>query len=99
LARYEILNALKYSSKFGTQELIRITKDLEGYQFVEVTLDGGYGEVAVRMAVDYGITIYDSSYLAIGRLKDLLVVTADERVLDKVHELDFVHHIREFNRL
>lgn len=97
LARYEILNALKYSNKFGTQEMCQITNDLESYQFFEVPLDGEIGEAAVRIASDFGITIYDSSYIAVGKVRKLDVFTADQKLLDKVPELDFVHHLKDYN--
>jgi predicted nucleic acid-binding protein len=98
LARYEVLNALKYSGKFGSQELTRISRDLQGYQFVEIRPDERYAQTAVTIAVDYGIPIYDSSYLAIGQIRNIPVFTADERILERVDRLDYVHHIREYPR-
>ncbi|MHB8566137.1 MAG: type II toxin-antitoxin system VapC family toxin [Nitrososphaerales archaeon] len=80
LARYEVLNALKYSGRFGSKELLQIALDLQHYQFLEVFLDGTFGEAAAMIASDYGITIYDSSYLEVGRVRDLTVFTADEKV-------------------
>jgi predicted nucleic acid-binding protein len=96
LAKYEILNALKYSNKFGTNELLRIPQDLQGYQFLEILLDEKYGETAMKLASEHGITIYDASYIAIGQLRELDVFTADEKLLDKVRELEFVRHIRDY---
>lgn len=96
LARYEVLNALKYSGKFGSLELVRISRDLQGYQFLEIPLNETYGQAAVTIAVDNGITIYDSSYLAIGQIRNIPVFTADERVLEKIETLDYVRHIREY---
>ena len=96
LARYEVLNALKYSGKFGTQELVRISKDLENYQFFELPFDGTYAETAVNIASDYGITVYDSAYIAIGQTRGIPVFTADERMLEKIEDLKFVRHIREY---
>ena len=96
LARYEVLNALKYSGKFGSKDLASVSKDLEGFQFLEIPLDGEYGLAAVKIASDYGITIYDSCYIAIGQLRNVPVYTADERVLEKIKELGYAHHIREY---
>jgi predicted nucleic acid-binding protein len=96
LARYEVLNALKYADGFGTQELVRIAKDLEDFQFVEVPLNGNYGELTVQIASDYGITIYDSSYISLGKLENLSVFTADEKLLEKLEgekDFNFVRHI------
>jgi len=96
LARYEILNALRYSGKFGSKELVRVSEDLEGYQFLEIPINDKYGQATVALAADYGITIYDSSYLAIGQARSIPVFTADEKVLEKVRDLNYVHHIREY---
>lgn len=96
LARYEVLNALKYAGGFGTQELIRVAKDLEDYQLVEVPLNGNYGELTVQIAADYGITIYDSSYVSLGKIENLTVFTADEKLLERLEgkkTLGFVRHV------
>lgn len=50
LARYEVLNALKYSDGFGSRELIRAANDLYDCQLLEVSLDDGYGEAAARVS-------------------------------------------------
>jgi predicted nucleic acid-binding protein len=97
LAKYEVLNALRYSSEFGTEDLLRISKDLDGYQFVEIPFEQKYSEVTVDIATKYGLTIYDSSYIAIGQERSLPVYTADQRVLDKTRDLNFMHHIREYS--
>ncbi len=96
LARYEVLNALRFSGGFGTQELLRISRDLEGYQFLEIPLEERYAKATVSIATDYGITIYDSSYLAVGQVRNLPVFTADEKLLAKVDKLNFVRHVREY---
>jgi predicted nucleic acid-binding protein len=96
LARYEVLNALKYGGGFGTNELIRVAKDLEDYQLVEVPLNGKYGELTIQIASDYGITIYDSSYISLGKIENLSVFTADEKLLEKLEgekDFGFVQHI------
>jgi predicted nucleic acid-binding protein len=97
LAKYEILNALKYSGEFGTEELLRISNDLDNYQFLEVPLERRYSEATVNIASRFGTTIYDSAYIAVGQEKELPVFTADEKLLVKTHELGFVHHIREYS--
>ena len=96
LARYEVLNALKYSGKFGSDELGRVSNDLENFQFVELPMEGAYGRSIVKMAMKYGLTIYDSAYLAIGETRSLAVYTAEDRLLEKVKELSFVHHISDY---
>jgi len=46
-------------------------------------MSGLFSGEAVRIAMDYGVTVYDAAYLSIGRLKGLEVYTADEDLLRK----------------
>ena len=78
--------------------MCQITNDLESYQFFEVPLDGEIGEAAVRIASDFGITIYDSSYIAVGKVRKLDVFTADQKLLDKVPETRFCSPSKRLQR-
>ena len=99
VAKYEVLNALKYSGQFGTDELRRISKDLDNLQLLEIPFEAQYSELSVGIADKFGLTIYDSSYLAIGQERSLPVYSADEKLLEKARDLKFVHHIREYPEL
>ena len=96
VAAYEVLNALRYSGSFGTEELVEVSTALDGYQFIEVGLSGRCAEEAVRIALDYGVTVYDAAYLSIGKLRGLEVYTADEELLRKVKKLGFARHLKEY---
>jgi len=96
IARYEVLNALKYSGGFGAQELVKVANILEGYQFIEVPLDGSYAEETVRISMDYGLTVYDASYPAVGKVRGLPVFTADERLLERLKDTGFIRHVKEY---
>jgi len=96
IMRYEVLNALKFSGGFGTQELIKVAKSLEDYQFVEVPPNGKYAEETVRTAMDYGFTVHDASYVALGKLRGVAVYTADQRLLEKTEEINCVMHLKEY---
>ena len=99
LAKYEVLNALKYSGEFGIEELTRISKDLDNFQFIETPLEGRYSEATVDIAMKYGLTVYDASYIAVGQARDLPIFTADEKVIEKTRKaLRFIHHIREYSK-
>jgi predicted nucleic acid-binding protein len=98
LAGYEVLNALRYSGSFGAEELVEVSRALDGYQFLEVSMSGRGAEEAVRIALDYGVTIYDAAYLSIGKLRRLEVYTADEELLRKVKKLGVARHVKEYSR-
>ena len=96
LAVYEVLNALRYSGGFGAEELVEVAKTLDGYQFIEVSMSGRFSEEAVKIAMDYGVTVYDAAYLSIGKLKSLEVYSADEDLLRKVKKLGLARHVKEY---
>jgi predicted nucleic acid-binding protein len=96
LARYEVLNALKYSGAFGSKELIDIAKILEDYQLVEIPPDGRYAEETIKISIEHGVTIYDASYLAVGKVRGISIFTADEKLLERIKEDAFVKHIRDY---
>ena len=60
-------------------------------------MSGRCAEEAVRIALDYGITVYDAAYLSIGKLRGLEVYTADEELLRKVKKLGFARHVKEYS--
>lgn len=97
LLRYEVLNALKYSGGFGAKELVKIAAILDDYQFFEMHISGVYAEETVRISTDYGLTIYDSCYAAIGKVRRLRVFTADDKLLTKVRDIDFIKHIADYD--
>ena len=97
VAQFEVLNALRYSGGFGTDDLLEVARTLDGYQLMEVVPHGDYSEEAVRIAVDLGITMYDASYLALGKVRAIDVFTADEELLKKVRrKLAFVRHVKDY---
>lgn len=97
VAPFEVLNALRYSGGFGTDDLVEVSRTLDGYQFIEVALNGDYAEQVARLAMDMGITVYDASYLTLGKVRGIDVYTADEELLKKTRKkFDFVRHVRDY---
>lgn len=90
----EIANALRYNPEFGQKDVGIAVHELlemqlmtnESYTFLEKAAD---------MAFYYGITMYDSSYIALAHEKECDLYTADDKMLSKV-DLEFVKHIEEF---
>ena len=95
LMPYEVLNALKYTKLFKTEELIMIAKSLTLYGFRLFSLTGKFAERTVEIAMEKDITIYDASYIALAEELKAKLYTADEKLIKKAN-LDFVKHISEF---
>ena len=97
LLYFEVLNALKYSGAFGEDELKKVARILEDYQFTVYELRGAYAEKAVEIAMRKGITIYDASYVALALIEETELYTADEKLLTKTQDLEIAKHLRNFN--
>jgi len=97
LLYFEVLNALKYSGAFGEDELKKVARILEDYQFTIYELRGAYAEKAVEIAMRKGITIYDASYVALALIEEAELYTADEKLLTKTQDLEIAKHLRNFN--
>ena len=62
LMPFEVLNALRYSSAFGGEELIQVARILDDLQITLYGLKGDYAEKTVMLALRKGITVYDAAY-------------------------------------
>ena len=96
LLYFEVLNALKYSRAFGEDELKKVARILEDYQFTLYELEGAYAEKAVEIAMRKGITIYDASYVALALIEGVDLYTADEKLLTKTQDLKITKHLKNF---
>jgi predicted nucleic acid-binding protein len=84
LMPFEVLNALRYASDSGLEDLRKAALALDK---LGLDLRPLSGELSVRLlenALKYGISVYDSAYLSLGELEDLPVYTADVRLIKKV---------------
>ena len=96
LLYFEVLNALKYSGAFGEDELKKVARILEDYQFTLYELEGAYAEKAVEIAMRKGITIYDASYVALALIEGVDLYTAAEKLLTKTEDLKITKHLKNF---
>jgi predicted nucleic acid-binding protein len=81
---YEITNVLRYKSEFGIKDIKEIHSALSGFGFMIEPLEGELADLTVELAFQYGTTIYDASYIAIGSRNKCDYVTADEKLYKKL---------------
>ena len=93
---YEVINSLRYNPDFGLDELKFSGKILEDYNFWTFPLREELIEGSIGLAARYGITIYDASYLAIGKLRSWVTYTADTRTKERVKDDAALKHIAEY---
>jgi predicted nucleic acid-binding protein len=95
LLPFEVLNALRYAPGIGEIDLKSVSKSLDEYQLSLEELRGDLASKCIQNSLKYGISIYDSSYLSLGELKEAPVYTADEKLLRSV-DSDTLRHISKY---
>ena len=83
LLEYEVLNALKYSGVYSRDELREAGVALNKYGFKVYELEGRFKELTVELAVEEGVTVYDASYVALARMLEAPLYTADEELIER----------------
>lgn len=80
LMPFEAINALKYSGYYGEERLEAAARSLPEYG-INLVPFGDAGPVA-GVANDLDITVYDAAYVALAKVLDSTVYTADGELLD-----------------
>ncbi len=93
---YEVLNALRRNPEFDVEDLSTAAKSLEKATLALYPILGELGRSTIETAVKYGITIYDSSYVALADFLGSMALTADERLLGKVGKKAPLLHISDY---
>jgi predicted nucleic acid-binding protein len=84
LLTFEVINALRYSSIYTTQELKKVVASLHSYGLSLYELEGDYADLAIEAADENDMTIYDSSYVALALKLETEFFTADGRLVKKL---------------
>ncbi|MHC1594313.1 MAG: type II toxin-antitoxin system VapC family toxin [Methanotrichaceae archaeon] len=90
LLLYELANALKYNPSFDANDVSDALTSIFDMDVNIVTPMRGIIDVAVTLAFEYDITIYDAFYVALAKDLELAFITADKRLYERVSGLDFV---------
>ncbi|MBI5303269.1 MAG: type II toxin-antitoxin system VapC family toxin [Chloroflexi bacterium] len=96
---YEFANALFYLRLYTTEEIIQsvhtvLAMELRVYQFDLFAL-----RAALELCAHKGIAIYDAYLVALAQRENLVLVTADEKLLRKLGRNAPAVSLREFKRL
>ena len=95
LMRYELISALK-SKNFSKNEIKLALEVVRDYGFSVIELDDRLFDKVAELSVDYNISAYDASYVALAEDTGVLLCTADGKMHGKVKKLDFVKPLSEF---
>ncbi len=91
---YEVLNALKYSGVYSSEELLLIGTSLEKYGFEIYELRENLLHRTIKYSMEHNTTIYDASYIALADTLSTILYTADNELLEKFPKI--ARHIKDY---
>jgi len=83
---YEIANALRFKPGFDQERVARVVEDLLDLQMDLINPSRDLLRIGSELAFRYGITIYDSCYIALGELMGIEVYTSDKQLYERAKE-------------
>jgi predicted nucleic acid-binding protein len=95
LTKYEFINVLKYK-KFSSAEIKLALRAIDDYAFQIEEFSDHIADLTSELAVEYDISAYDASYVALASFLGCDLYTADGKLIRKISNLKFVKHIKEF---
>ena len=96
LMKYEFINVLKYK-KFSSAEIKLALRAMADYNFQIEELSDPIADLTSDLAVEYNLSSYDASYVALASFLGYNLYTADIKLINKVSNLNFIKHIKEFH--
>lgn len=94
LTRYELINILKYK-KFDKEEIKEALEVIRDYGFLMIEPTDSITNKIAEICVDYDISAYDATYVALAQHVTSTLYTADKKLIKSV-KLPFVKHIKDF---
>jgi len=86
---FEVTNAVKTKTTSSADDVLEVIDKIFSLELVSEKVDGKLLVKANFYAQKYDLTIYDASYLALAKNLGVNLVTADEKLMNKV-KLKFV---------
>ena len=93
LLLYELANALKYNPNFDASDVSDALTSIFDMDINIVTPIPETINSAIKLGFQYNITVYDAFYIALARETELIYITADKRLCERVNNLNFVRYI------
>lgn len=91
----EVVNALRFSHRFGERELIRAVESMEALELEVYSIDYDLLRGTVAIASAYQLTLYDAVYVALAERRGLPLLTADEALTQKMKGHSIVLRLRD----
>ena len=83
---YELANALRFKPGFDQEKVARAVDDILDLQVDLIEPGRELLRAGSELAFRYGVTVYDSCYLALGELMGIQVYTSDRQLYERARE-------------
>ena len=97
---FEVLNAIRYSKRQIPMKILEdIAESLSLYNIKLYNLIRDYAKKVSRISLEYNITIYDASYIALAIQERTLLYTADKKLINMLDGeiLKYIRHISQYS--
>ena len=99
LMLYEVLNAVKQAKKdISIKTLEAVAESLTLYGIRVHELLGELARLTVKTAIENEVSVYDAAYIALAKLSDTTLYTADEKLKESLRNeyQKYVAHIKDY---
>ncbi len=97
LMPYEVINALRYNPEMGKDDLTNVSDTLKKLKLNLYPIIDDLYTSTISLAMDFGTTIYDASYLALSNSLEAVLYTADQKFLNKVLKNGNLSHVSRYS--
>ena len=92
---YEVTNVLRYKNDLSTDQVKEAVQSLFDMDLDIMSPSRLVVDQAIELARTYNITVYDATFVALAEVLSATLVTADERLVQRLADKSFVHFLNE----
>jgi predicted nucleic acid-binding protein len=93
---YEIANVLRYKPDMNQGKVQQVLQSLFDMGIVINRIGPKVIGRAVEIAYSYDVTVYDAAFVALAKRLEADFITADEKLIQKLHNVPYVHHLADY---
>lgn len=96
---YEIANVLRYKPDLTQLQVQEALTSLFDMQIRRVEISQVVIMEAIQLAYLHTITVYDATFIAMAKYLKVPFITADEKLIQNLSKIPYVHHISDLTNL
>jgi predicted nucleic acid-binding protein len=90
---YEIANVLRYKPDMNECRVQQAVQSLFDMRIGIEHIGSEAIQKVVKIAYSYGVTVYDAVFAVLAEQLEADFITADQRLVQKLHDVPYVHHL------